>query len=81
MDDMYEDRLFRLERKIDFLFQHLRIDPSAAFAGDGEGLPTSFYEALQRGKTIEAIKIYRGATGASLKEAKDAVEAMARGGF
>lgn len=34
---------------------------------------------LQRGNKIEAIKIYRQATGVGLKEAKDAVEAMQAG--
>jgi ribosomal protein L7/L12 len=32
--------------------------------------------ALQRGSKIEAVKLYRDATGASLAESKDAVEAM-----
>jgi ribosomal protein L7/L12 len=36
--------------------------------------------AIQRGRMIEAIKIYRDLTGASLREAKSAVEAIARGG-
>jgi ribosomal protein L7/L12 len=31
-------------------------------------------DALQRGRTIEAIKEYREATGAGLKEAKEYVE-------
>lgn len=31
---------------------------------------------LLRGKKIQAIKVYREGTGAGLKEAKDAVEAM-----
>ena len=34
--------------------------------------------ALRRGNKIEAIKLYREATGSGLKEAKDAVEAMER---
>ena len=33
-----------------------------------------------RGNKIEAIKVYRQATGVGLKEAKDAVEAFERGG-
>jgi hypothetical protein len=75
--------MIRLERKVDFLFQRLGIDPNEALTiddgfGVGPGLPASFNEALARGKTIEAIKIYREATGAGLKEAKDAVEAMGR---
>lgn len=32
--------------------------------------------ALQRGSKVEAVKLYREATGASLAESKDAVEAM-----
>jgi hypothetical protein len=40
-------------------------------------LPAEFYVALQSGKMIPAIKIYREATGVGLKEAKDQVEAMA----
>jgi large subunit ribosomal protein L7/L12 len=35
---------------------------------------------LAHGRTIEAIKLYRDITGAGLKEAKDAVEALERGG-
>ncbi len=33
---------------------------------------------LENGRKIEAIKLYRERTGAGLKEAKDAVEALAR---
>lgn len=42
--------------------------PAAALA--------TVHEALLRGDKIEAIKLYREATGVGLKEAKDAVEAM-----
>jgi ribosomal protein L7/L12 len=77
-----EDRIVRLERMVDYLFQRLQIDPNAAFATEfmmgGEGLPSSFYEAMAQGKTIQAIKIYREVTGVSLKDAKKAVDAMAR---
>lgn len=41
-------------------------------------VPPQVRDALQMGKLIEAIKIYRTLTGASLKEAKLAVERMAR---
>jgi ribosomal protein L7/L12 len=44
--------------------------------------PGSFEEQilalLQGGKKIEAIKLYREKTGKGLKEAKDAVEALAK---
>lgn len=36
-------------------------------------------EQIKRGKKIEAIRIYREITGASLKEAKDAVQAIEMG--
>ncbi len=47
--------------------------PDAVAAGDIRAL-------LAGGNKIAAIKAYRDATGAGLKEAKDAVEAMERGG-
>ncbi|MBV9447870.1 MAG: hypothetical protein JO345_18445 [Streptosporangiaceae bacterium] len=83
--DQY-DRILRLERKVDFLFRRLGIDPSEALAQDDRlggwapesALPSSFQEALSRGKTIQAIKIYREVTGAGIKEAKRAVEAIMR---
>ena len=34
-------------------------------------------DAVRRGRKIEAIKLYRAATGAGLKDAKDAVEELA----
>ena len=53
--------------------------PAPAYAA-GPVFPPSFADALRRGKMIEAIKIYREVTGVGLKEAKDAVEAIARNG-
>ena len=81
MDSVDEDRIIRLERQVDYLFRRLGVSPSAAFAGGGDELPSSFFDALQRGKMVQAIKIYRDATGVGLKEAKNAVEAMAQGGY
>ena len=37
------------------------------------------YAAIRAGNKINAIQLYRTATGASLKEAKTAVESIARG--
>jgi hypothetical protein len=37
------------------------------------------YDAIRAGNKIKAIKLYRTATGAGLKEAKAAVESIARG--
>ena len=63
----------RIERKLDLILKHLGIedDPCAA-------LPQEVLIALERGNKIEAIKLYREATGAGLAEAKDAVEAAER---
>jgi Ribosomal protein L7/L12 C-terminal domain len=41
-------------------------------------IPPQIADAIQRGRAIQAIKMYREATGVGLKEAKAAVEAMAR---
>ena len=45
----------------------------------GTPLPASVLNTLERGDTIEAIKLLRSATGLGLKEAKDVVDAHARG--
>jgi hypothetical protein len=76
MDSADDDRIFRLERQVDFLFRRLGIDPNLALAQDDE-LPAALYDAIGRGKLVQAIKIYREATGVGLKEAKDAVDAIA----
>lgn len=71
-------KVARLERKIDFILQHLGLEyreqdePAPAYIGQIRSL-------LQRGNKIEAIKIYREATGVGLAEAKAAVEAIAAG--
>ena len=44
------------------------------------GAPSGVMEAIQAGDLIEAIKIYRMATGVGLAEAKDAVEKIRTGG-
>ena len=43
-----------------------------------EGIEAELLAVLESGRKIEAIKLYRERTGAGLKEAKDAVEALAR---
>jgi hypothetical protein len=65
--------LSRLEAKLDALLKHqgIQFDPYA-------DLPGPVLDALRRGKKIEAIKEYRAATGADLKEAKDFVEELQR---
>lgn len=65
--------LCRLEGKLDALLKQegIRFDPY----GD---TPPAVLDALRRGKTIEAIKEYRAATGVGLKEAKDYVDELRR---
>lgn len=62
-------QLARIERKLDILLQHhgLEYEPF-------DGLPEPIRDALRRGRKIEAIKLYREATGAGLREAKDAID-------
>ena len=64
-----DPRLARVERKLDLILEHLglreedpRLDEVAALVRDG--------------RKIQAIKVYREATGAGLKEAKDAVDRL-----
>jgi hypothetical protein len=52
--------------------------PVPGYGLGGPAIPPALAVALQRGRKIEAIKIYRQLTGAGLGEAKTAVEAMER---
>ncbi|GAA4922679.1 ribosomal protein L7/L12 [Nonomuraea thailandensis] len=70
-----EDRIARLEQQVAALQRYLGVDLSR---GEERRFPPELYEALRHGKTIKAIAIYRKETGASLRDAKNAVEAMQR---
>jgi hypothetical protein len=63
-----------LRQKINLLVEHagIELDPYKA-------LPQDVAEALRRGETIRAIKFWRGATGASLREAKEFIEEVQPG--
>jgi ribosomal protein L7/L12 len=65
--------LSRLEAKLDALLKHqgIQFNPYA-------DAPAAVVDALRRGKKIEAIKEYRAATGAGLKDAKDYVDELER---
>lgn len=67
------DASSRLEGKLDVLLGHfgLQFDPY-------RDVPTNVVAAIDRGEKIEAIKEYRAATGAGLKEAKEFVEEVQR---
>ena len=65
-----EHRLAAVERKLDRLLDHLEV-PTPEY-------PLAEVEAcLSRGQKIQAIKVYRDATGVDLRTAKDAVERLA----
>jgi ribosomal protein L7/L12 len=62
-------RLALVERKLDAVLDHLGVKVPEPHIERVEAL-------LGQGKTIEAIKAYREATGADLREAKEAVDRL-----
>lgn len=64
-------RLSRLEAKMDAVLKHQNID-----FDEFAGVPPGVREALEEGKTIEAIRRFRQATGVGLKEAKGVVDEL-----
>ncbi|MEU6403859.1 ribosomal protein L7/L12 [Streptomyces sp. NPDC046985] len=63
-------RLARVEGKLDLILDHLGLR-------EDEPWRDEVVELVRAGRKIEAIKVYRKATGAGLPEAKDAVERIA----
>ncbi len=55
------------------------VEPAADVSADLSADDARALELMREGKKIEAIKLYRESHGAGLKEAKDAVEALADG--
>ncbi|MGW5347848.1 hypothetical protein [Streptomyces sp. HUAS TT3] len=66
-----ERRAERAERRLGLLLDHLGIEEPEPAGLD------AVRALLREGRTIEAIKAYRAATGAGLAEAKHAVDALA----
>ena len=62
-------RVARLDVKLDLLLKHAGVeyDPYKT-------LPPEVINALQNGQKIQAIKLYREASGVGLKDAKDFIE-------
>jgi ribosomal protein L7/L12 len=81
-----EMRLAALEEKVDRLLTYFGLDDAGAGATPGavmgvDRLPVADAQVatlIQAGKKIQAIKLYRQLTGATLKTAKDAVDEMER---
>ncbi len=65
-------RLAVVEHKLDLILDHLGISEPEP------DTPAVVLQELLAGRKLQAIKVYRAATGASLQEAKDAVEAIGR---
>jgi ribosomal protein L7/L12 len=49
---------------------------SAESAGDAKSVASEIKKLVKKGRTIEAIKIYREHHGCSLKEAKEAIDEL-----
>ncbi len=67
-----ERKLALIDRRLNLIMEHLDIaepQPPAV---------PSVVQELEQGRKIQAIKLYREQTGVGLREAKDAVEEIAR---
>jgi hypothetical protein len=67
--ERHQVRLALVERKLDALLDHLGVEVPEPHLQQVEAM-------LRQGKTVQAIKAYREATGAGLREAKDAVDRL-----
>ena len=67
------NRLSRLDAKVDALLKSARIQ-----FDEYQDVPADVREALEQGETLVAIKRFRIATGAGLKEAKAFVDEVRR---
>jgi len=66
-----ERKLATIEHRLKLIMEHLDIaEPQPEYP--------SVLQELEQGRKIQAIKLYRQQTGVGLKEAKDAVEELAR---
>ncbi|GAA3794198.1 hypothetical protein GCM10022403_030070 [Streptomyces coacervatus] len=64
-----EKRTARVEHKLDLILDHLGLREPEPWSDEVDAL-------LRDGKKIQAIKAYREATGAGLREAKEAVDKL-----
>jgi ribosomal protein L7/L12 len=67
------NRLSRLDAKIDALLRHSGVE-----FDEFHDVPADVREALERGETILAIKRFRQATGAGLRDAKEFIDDVRR---
>jgi hypothetical protein len=66
-------RLDYIEKQLQFLFEGRYVPFAAAMTN---GVPLEVLELARAGKKIEAIRIYREATGVSLAEAKEIIDQL-----
>lgn len=64
-----EKRVARIEHKLDLILAHLGLTEPEPWSDEVNAL-------VRDGKKIKAIKVYREATGAGLREAKEAVDKL-----
>ncbi|MEV6942465.1 ribosomal protein L7/L12 [Streptomyces sp. NPDC051172] len=64
-----EKRVARIEHKLDLILAHLGLTEPEPWSDEVNAL-------VRDGRKIQAIKVYREATGAGLKEAKEAVDKL-----
>ena len=72
-------RVTELERKVEYLMQRLgsgEIAPSLPTMGPASPVPPDIVELARAGHKIEAIKRIREVTGAGLRDAKNAIDAL-----
>jgi ribosomal protein L7/L12 len=83
-----EQKISRLERNLNLILQHLDIENPQFLPQDRKPIPFETTQktetpqsledikriALDPARKIEALKLYRTATGAGLREAKEAIE-------
>lgn len=67
-------QLSRLEKKVDLLLDHYGLKYQEDYLAECRRL-------VRDGQKIEAIRYYRQHTGAGLKDAKDAIDALGPGSF
>ena len=68
-----ESKIASLDGKVDALLKHAGIEYNP-----DDNLPEGVMQAIQSGDQVEAIKLYREATGAGLKKAKEFIENVQR---
>jgi hypothetical protein len=74
MDDVtLARRMVELERKVQYLFQHLGLDEHEAAHQPNAGPSQRVIDLAQSGRPLDAIREYQAEAGCSLAEAKEVV--------